>query len=265
MRISTESAQDRAERPVKSGMSTRAINERVALGHRELPAGATPAVRRAAGLGDASCRALDVAGSAILLVLLAPLLGAIAIAIRLDSPGPAIFRQRRFGRDLQPFTVHKFRTMEHGVAEDYHREFVTGLINGEEFEREVRDPPYKAVPGPRYKMTGDPRVTRCGRILRRSSLDELPQLWNVLRGEMSLVGPRPPISYEVEQYPQHWFARFAVKPGVTGLWQVNGRSDVTLEEMVQLDIEYIRRRSLWLNLVIILRTVPAVLSARGAW
>ena len=114
-------------------------------------------------------------------------------------------------------------------------------------------------------MTEDPRVTRCGRLLRRSSLDELPQLWNVLRGEMSLVGPRPPIQYEVEQYPPHWFARFAAKPGLTGLWQVSGRSDVTLEEMVALDIEYIENRSLWLNLKLILLTVPAVLSAKGAW
>ena len=108
-------------------------------------------------------------------------------------------------------------------------------------------------------MVGDSRVTRFGRLLRRSSLDELPQLWNVLRGEMSLVGPRPAIPYEVEHYPPHWFARFAVKPGVTGLWQVSGRSEVTLEEMVRLDVEYARRRSLWLN-----RLDPGADRARGA-
>jgi lipopolysaccharide/colanic/teichoic acid biosynthesis glycosyltransferase len=214
------------------------------------------AQEHAGWLLDASCRVLDIVGSAILLIVLAPVLGLVAAVIRLDSPGPALFRQRRLGRDLQPFTVHKFRTMEHGVADDHHREFVTELIVGKEPEQDA--------PGPRYKMTEDPRVTRCGRILRRSSLDELPQLWNVLCGEMSLVGPRPPIPYEVEQYPPHWFGRFAVKPGVTGLWQVSGRSEVTLEEMVRLDLEYIRRRSLWLNMVIIIRTVPAVLSARGA-
>ncbi len=242
---------------VGSFVSTRAIDEGAVSRHGDLDATQVAAPQHGGRLLDASCRALDILGSAILLVVLAPLLGAVAIAIRLDSPGPAIFRQRRFGRNLQPFTVHKFRTMEDGVAEDDHREFVTGLINGEHPEPEE--------PGPRYKMIGDPRVTRCGRILRRSSLDELPQLWNVLRGEMTLVGPRPPIAYEVEQYPPHWFARFAVKPGVTGLWQVNGRSDVTLEEMVRLDVEYIRRRSLWLNIAIIIRTVPAVLSARGAW
>jgi lipopolysaccharide/colanic/teichoic acid biosynthesis glycosyltransferase len=233
------------------------------------PVPARPASRHAGRLLDASCRALDIAGSAILLVVISPLLCAIAIAIRLDSPGPALFRQRRFGRDQQPFTVHKFRTMEDGVAEDYHREFVTGLIKGtgpaDSADPAQLTPGAPSTPGPRYKMTGDPRVTRCGRLLRRSSLDELPQLWNVLRGEMSLVGPRPPIPYEVEQYPPHWFARFAVKPGVTGLWQVSGRSDVTLEEMVRLDVEYIERRSPWLNIAILLRTVPAVLSTKGAW
>ncbi len=220
-------------------------------------ASANAAPQHTGRLLDAGCRALDIAGSAILLLVLAPLLIAIAIAIRLDSRGPALFRQQRIGRARKPFTVNKFRTMYFGVAHDQHREFVTELINGEA-------PPQQAL-GPRYKMTKDPRVTRCGRILRRSSLDELPQLWNVLRGEMSLVGPRPPIPYEVEQYPPHWFARFAVKPGVTGLWQVSGRSDVTLEEMVRLDVEYIHRRSLWLNITLIVRTVPAVLSAKGAW
>jgi lipopolysaccharide/colanic/teichoic acid biosynthesis glycosyltransferase len=204
---------------------------------------------------DACCRGLDIVGSAVLLIVLAPLFAVIAVGVRLDSRGPALFRQRRLGRRIEPFTVHKFRTMEQGATEDQHREFVTTLINGEV--------PESAEPS--YKMTEDPRVTRCGRLLRRSSLDELPQLWNVLRGEMSLVGPRPPIQYEVEQYPPHWFARFAVKPGLTGLWQVSGRSDVTLEEMVALDVEYIRNRSLWLNLKILLLTVPAVLGAKGAW
>ena len=207
---------------------------------------------------EGACRALDVAVSAALLVLLAPLLALIVLLIKLDSPGPAIFRQRRLGHELEPFTVHKFRTMEHGATEEHHRRFVTDLISGELPENEGDG-------GSRYKMTEDTRVTRCGRLLRRSSLDELPQLWNVLRGDMSLVGPRPPIAYEVEQYPPHWFARFAVKPGLTGLWQVSGRSDVSLEEMVALDVDYIRRRSLWLNVKIIARTVPAVLSTRGAW
>ncbi len=205
---------------------------------------------------DAALRALDFALSAVLLIVLSPLLALIALAVRIDSPGPVLFRQRRVGRDLDPFTVNKFRTMHHGVGHDTHREFVLSLIAGEQPERPDG--------GPRFKLVGDERVTRLGRLLRQSSLDELPQLWNVLRGDMSLVGPRPPIPYEVEHYPAHWFARFAVKPGVTGLWQVSGRSDLTLEQMVALDVEYTERRSLWLNLSILARTVPAVLSGKGA-
>ncbi len=229
-------------------------------------------------LVDVSCRALDIVGSAVLLLLMAPLLTLIAIAIRLDSPGPAIFRQQRIGRARKPFMVNKFRSMGVGVAHDRHREFVLGLIKGESprydipsreaaGEIEGQDDPSDEHDGPRpyYKMVGDPRVTRFGRLLRRSSLDELPQLWNVLRGDMSLVGPRPPIPYEVDHYPPEWFDRFAVKPGITGLWQVSGRSSVTLDEMVRLDVEYACRRTLWLNLRILARTVPAVLGARGAW
>jgi len=199
-------------------------------------------------------RALDVAVSAILLIVLAPLLAAIAIAIRIDSPGRVIFRQKRVGRSLTPFTINKFRTMRQGVGHETHRAYVLGLISGEKPDADGR----------MFKMDEDDRVTRVGRFLRRSSFDELPQLWNVLRGDMSLVGPRPPIDYEVEHYPPHWFARFAVKPGLTGLWQVSGRCEVTLEEMIALDIEYARRRSLWLNVTILLRTVPTVLRARGA-
>ncbi|HEV7939023.1 MAG TPA: sugar transferase [Solirubrobacteraceae bacterium] len=241
-------------------MASTAIDQHAApLGAGVAPRGAldTAAAGPAEGwLLDFSCRALDIVGSAVLLILLSPLLALIAILVRLDSPGSPIFRQRRIGRDTVPFTVNKFRTMHDGVPHDRHREYVLGLIAGEHREH--------TTPGPQFKMTGDARVTRFGRALRRSSLDELPQLWNVLRGEMSLVGPRPAIPYEVEHYPPHWFARFAVKPGVTGLWQVNGRSMVTLEEMVRLDVEYAQRRSLWLNLAILIRTVPAVLSGRGA-
>ena len=225
----------------------------------------TRAVDDGAGrLADASCRALDIAGALALLIVLAPLLALVSLLLKLDSPGPVLFRQRRLGRDGRPFTVNKFRTMFDGVDHDRHREFVLALISSE------RDPARGAAEGEPegetpFKLTDDARVTRLGRLLRRSSVDELPQLINVLRGEMSLVGPRPPIPYEVEEYPSHWFARFAVKPGMTGLWQVAGRSQVPLEEMVRLDIEYARRRSLWLNLQIMLRTIPAVLSRRGAW
>jgi lipopolysaccharide/colanic/teichoic acid biosynthesis glycosyltransferase len=207
-------------------------------------------------LADITCRALDLALSLVLLIALAPLLAAIAIAIRLDSTGPVLFRQRRVGKELAPFVVNKFRTMRHGAADDVHRAFVLDLIAGSE--------PQQSASGPRFKLNHDERATRLGHFLRRSSLDELPQLWNVVRGEMSLVGPRPPIPYEVEHYPTHWFARFATKPGLTGLWQVSGRSELTLEEMIKLDVAYVQRRSLRLNLWILLRTVPAVLSARGA-
>lgn len=213
-------------------------------------------MRRRRTLTDVSCRALDLVGSALALVALSPLLAAIAVAIKLDSPGPVLFRQRRLGRDREAFTVNKFRTMHDGTPNDRHREFVLGLINGEE--------PRQNGLSSRYKLPVDQRVTRVGRLLRRSSFDELPQLWNVLRGDMSLVGPRPPIDYEVDHYPPHWFARFSVKPGITGLWQVNGRSEVPLEEMVRLDVEYARRRSLAYNLSLLVRTVPAVLSGRGA-
>jgi len=223
---------------------------------------------------DAASRAIDLVLSAILLALLAPLLALIALAVRLDSPGPALYRQRRVGRRLQPFTLNKFRTMHDGVSHDAHREFVLGLIDGERHGRQpdrtrrTDDAGHAGHAGhagaPLYKLSGDERVTRLGALLRRSSLDELPQLWNVLRGEMALVGPRPPIPYEVEHYPPHWFERFAVKPGITGLWQVSGRSELTLEQMVALDIEYVHRRSVRLDITILACTLPVVLSGRGA-
>jgi lipopolysaccharide/colanic/teichoic acid biosynthesis glycosyltransferase len=219
------------------------------------PANAS-ATKNGQRLGDALWRALELALSVVLLILLSPVLIVIAVAIRLDSPGPVLFRQRRVGRKFEPFIVNKFRTMHNGVGHDAHRAFVLGIIAGQKPEPHEK--------GPRFKLARDDRVTRAGRLLRRSSLDELPQLWNVVRGEMSLVGPRPSIPYEVEHYPPHWSARFAVKPGLTGLWQVSGRSELSFEQMAALDTEYVRRRSLWLNLSILVRTVPVVLSTRGA-
>jgi len=225
-------------------------------GSEDLPFGSgVVAARRTSGT-DLACRALDLVLAIVLLAVLLPIMLLIAAAIRMDSRGPVVYRQRRLGRNLAPFTVHKFRTMRDGVDHDVHRAFVLALIAGSQ--------PDQPQGGPRFKLNGDQRVTRVGRLLRRTSLDELPQVWNVLRGEMSLVGPRPPIPYEVDHYPPHWFGRFAVKPGVTGLWQVSGRCELTVEEMVKLDIEYIQRRSFWLNLWILIRTVPAVLTTRGA-
>ena len=198
---------------------------------------------------DVACRVLDLVATTLLAIFLAPFVLLIALIIKLDSPGPVLFRQQRVGRDRTQFLVAKFRTMQHGADHDVHRDYMLALIES-------------GTPAP--KLAGDARVTRFGGFLRRTSLDELPQLWNVLRGDMSLVGPRPPIPYEVEHYPSHWFERFAVKPGVTGLWQVSGRSEVSLEQMIELDVEYVRRRSVRLNVWILLRTAPAVLTMRGA-
>jgi lipopolysaccharide/colanic/teichoic acid biosynthesis glycosyltransferase len=215
---------------------------------RGLAVAALPSGRRRAAL-DAACRALDLILATLLVLAFAPLIVAIALIIKADSPGPVLFRQQRVGRGRKPFLVTKFRTMQHGADHHLHRDYVLALIES-------------GMPAP--KLAGDPRITRFGGFLRATSLDELPQLWNVLRGDMSLVGPRPPIPYEVERYPSHWFSRFAVKPGVTGLWQVSGRSEVSLEQMIELDLEYVRRRSVLFNLWILIRTVPAVLSRRGA-
>jgi lipopolysaccharide/colanic/teichoic acid biosynthesis glycosyltransferase len=209
-----------------------------------------------------ACRALDVAVSAVLLLVLSPVFLVLTIAIRLDSSGRALYRQRRVGRNQEPFTVNKFRTMHSGAGHETHREFVIGLIAARELA--PGETQAQRDESNFFKMANDTRVTRVGRFLRKSSLDELPQLWNVLRGDMSLVGPRPPIPYEVEHYPPHWFDRFAVKPGMTGLWQVNGRSELGLEEMIALDVEYARTRSLWLNVKILARTVPVVFAGRGA-
>jgi lipopolysaccharide/colanic/teichoic acid biosynthesis glycosyltransferase len=203
-----------------------------------------------------ACRTLDVVVSAVLLVVLVPVFVVIAIAIRLDTPGKVIYRQKRVGRGLKPFTLNKFRSMHDGASHAKHQAYVEALIKG--------DQPDQGGDKPFYKLSEDERVTRVGRVLRKTSLDELPQLWNVLCGSMSLVGPRPCLHYELEAYPAHWFGRFAVKPGITGPWQVGGRSEIGLEDMIALDIEYTRQRSFWLNVKILLRTIPVVLNRRGA-
>jgi lipopolysaccharide/colanic/teichoic acid biosynthesis glycosyltransferase len=198
-------------------------------------------------------RTLDVTVAVAMLVVLVPLLVIIALAIRLNSRGPVIFRQRRVGGQLKEFTVHKFRTMYAEADPAPHRHYVAELI---------RNAPQGPTPG-LYKLTDDQRVTRVGRYLRKLSLDELPQLWDVLRGDMSLVGPRPVVPYEVEHYAPSVMRRFAVKPGLTGLWQVSGRNRRTYEEMLQLDVEYAERRSLALDLLILLKTPRAVLRRNG--
>jgi lipopolysaccharide/colanic/teichoic acid biosynthesis glycosyltransferase len=208
-------------------------------------------------VSDIMMRALDIVVAGTLLLLLSPLLLVVALLVKRDSPGPALFRQRRLGKDLQPFRVCKFRTMDDGASPEAHKAYVEQMIREDEADE-------SGVPKPMLKLQRDPRITRIGAFLRKTSIDELPQLWNVLVGEMSLVGPRPPIQYEVDAYPARAFRRFAVRPGVTGLWQVSGRSLITFAEMIELDTEYVERRSLLLNLKIIFLTVPTVLGAKGA-
>lgn len=200
-------------------------------------------------------RAVDVVGSMIGLILLSPLFLLIAILIKLDSRGPVLFRQERAGLYGQPFQMLKFRTMRHGTSEDRHREYVRGLVNG---EREQRD----GVTGV-YKLGPDERTTRMGLFLRRTSLDELPQLVNVLKGEMSLVGPRPAISYEVQLYEEWQRERLHCRPGLTGLWQVSGRNLLTYREMCDLDVRYLREWSFLGDVRILLKTLPVVLTNSG--
>jgi lipopolysaccharide/colanic/teichoic acid biosynthesis glycosyltransferase len=202
-----------------------------------------------------SRRGFDVVVALVTLVLLSPLLLVLALAIRLGSPGPALFRQRRIGYGQREFTLFKFRSMRSDADPRGHREYVTALINGQRANGGRKD---------LYKLAVDDRITPVGRWIRKWSLDELPQLLNVISGDMSLVGPRPAIAYEVEEYPNWYLKRFAVKPGLTGLWQVSGRNERTYEEMVRLDIEYAERRSLLLDLSILARTPLTVIARRGA-
>jgi lipopolysaccharide/colanic/teichoic acid biosynthesis glycosyltransferase len=210
------------------------------------------------GIGSAiAYRVFDLSLGTMALVLLAPVMAAVWLAIRLEGDGPAIFCQRRLGRDRRPFTVHKFRTMAVRCDERVHREYVRQLLHGEEAAHVTRGG--KDL----YKLAADDRVTPVGRVLRRTSLDELPQLFDVLRGHMSIVGPRPVIPYEAELYPPDYEPRFAVKPGITGLWQVNGRNERTYKEMVELDIEWVCRHSPMLYLSIVARTPIVLLARRG--
>jgi lipopolysaccharide/colanic/teichoic acid biosynthesis glycosyltransferase len=201
-------------------------------------------------------RLFDVVAAAVCLLVAAPLLAAVAAVIRITSPGPALFRQTRLGRGRRPFQLYKLRTMHAGCTDDVHRQYVQQLLT---LER-----PRPGGPSGVYKLEDDPRVTRLGRLLRRTSLDELPQLFNVIRGDMSLVGPRPALPWEAELIGDSHSQRFEVAPGLTGLWQVSGRNSLTMRQGLELDVEYVRRQSFWFDLAIIARTVPAVLSTGGA-
>lgn len=206
-------------------------------------------------------RSMDIAGSLAALILCSPLLVLISAAIKLTSKGPILFKQERVGRYGSRFTFLKFRSMECGSDARIHREYVKQYIAGEAQAARASQT-QNAV----YKIQSDPRITRVGKFLRRSSLDELPQFINVLRGDMSLVGPRPPIPYELEGY-QIWHRRRVLesKPGITGLWQVNGRSRVKFDDMVRMDLRYAKTWSLWLDVKILLQTPAAVLFGAGAF
>jgi lipopolysaccharide/colanic/teichoic acid biosynthesis glycosyltransferase len=204
-------------------------------------------------------RAIDITGSGIFLLLLSPVFALIAVAIKLTSEGPVLFRQERLGRFGVRFKCLKFRTMYANNDPKIHREYVERFIAGNNEEAKTEGRPVV------YKITDDPRVTAVGKMLRRLSLDEFPQFWNVLRGEMSLVGPRPPLAYEFKVY-DIWHRRrvLELKPGVTGLWQVSGRSRTSFDDMVRLDLRYSQSWSLWLDLKILALTIPAVLRGSGA-
>ena len=206
-------------------------------------------------------RTLDITVSALVAILCAPLFLAIAIAVRVSSKGPILFRQARIGQYGKTFTFLKFRSMYAGNDHSEHKEFVMKLISEEATACAASQNGNEV-----YKLTNDKRVTRVGKFLRRTSLDELPQLINVLMGDMSLVGPRPPIPYELAAY-QTWHRRrvLEVKPGITGLWQVTGRSRVKFDEMVRLDLRYATTWSPWLDLKILIRTPMAVIKGSGAY
>jgi exopolysaccharide biosynthesis polyprenyl glycosylphosphotransferase len=194
-------------------------------------------------------RVIDIVGSSLLLLLLAPLLGVIGLLITLDSPGPVFFAQERVGLNKRRFTMLKFRTMVDGSGEQQ--------LMLEHFNEAV---------GPVFKIRDDPRITRLGKFLRRFSIDELPQLFNVIKGDMSLVGPRPLPLRDVARIDLHWHKRrFSIKPGITCLWQVNGRSNIDFDRWVQMDLDYIDRWSLALDLKILIKTIPAVFRGSGAY
>jgi exopolysaccharide biosynthesis polyprenyl glycosylphosphotransferase len=216
-----------------------------------------PAIK---GAGLVAKRIVDLTISALIILIFAPLLLGISFLIKLLSPGPVLFRQIRAGRNGRPFMFYKFRTMRHDTDDTLHREYATNFIGGKELRLKDEQSDKKI-----YKMPNDPRVTSIGRILRRTSLDELPQLFNVVKGDMSLVGPRPPIAYELTIYKEWHKRRLRAKPGITGLWQVSGRSSVPFHDMVLLDLYYINRWNLSLDIEIMLRTVPVVLYGKGAY
>ncbi len=218
-----------------------------------------------------SKRVIDIVISILALIVVSPILLVIAILIHFDSPGPILFTQMRVGTvrykrngrlywKRKEFRFYKFRTMVNKADTTPHQDLIKALINHDQQKiQELVNSNSKLI-----KLTNDKRITRLGHILRRSSLDELPQFWNVLRGEMSLIGPRPAIPYEVDMYKPWYFHRLEAKPGLTGLWQVEARNSCDFEEMVRLDIKYVKHQSFWLDLKIMVKTPLVIILHRGA-
>ncbi len=208
---------------------------------------------------DVIKRVLDVTISGAIIAMTSPLWIAIGIAIRVTSRGPILFRQTEaIGRNGGKFTLYKFRTMRSDATDATHREAIAKFVAGQSLATDERE-------GAVYKIVRDPRVTTIGRVLRKTGLDELPQFINVLCGEMSIVGPRPPVSYEYERYDGRARQRLAVRPGITGLYQVLARSQVSFDKMIDIDLDYVARRSLALDVSIMLRTPWVMLTGRGAY
>jgi lipopolysaccharide/colanic/teichoic acid biosynthesis glycosyltransferase len=212
-------------------------------------------VERSRPIQDLIKRAMDLLLGGIALVALSPVLLAIALLVRIDSPGPALFKQERLGKGLKPFTIHKFRTMTDRASDSVHRESVrrTAQMRRSEMGEEEQS----------FKSLEDPRITRLGRFLRKWNLDELPNLISIVKGDMSLVGPRPALDYELPYYKDWFYQRFAVKPGLTGIWQVERTQAEDYDDMMRMDLRYVETFGVWTDVKLILLTIPAVIRERG--
>ncbi|HZC04090.1 MAG TPA: sugar transferase [Ktedonobacterales bacterium] len=202
-------------------------------------------------------RLVDIALGLALFSLALPVMLLVGVLVALDTAGPVLYKQKRVGQNGVEFDLYKFRSMAHNADNALHRVAVQQYMRGERLNHErTTDAP--------FKLGNDPRVTRIGKLIRKTSLDELPQLWNIVIGDMSLVGPRPPVPYEVEMYSPRAMQRLDGKPGLTGPWQVYGRGTVTFSQMIEMDVAYLENRSIWYDLKLVILTAPAVLKGRGA-
>lgn len=214
-----------------------------------------PARRERGALSMTLKRAFDTLATLLALIALSPLLAAIAVWIKLDSPGPAIFKQQRLGRNMKPFTMYKFRSMRVDSDDAFHRDAVkrTAGTSRSDDDSDIH----------KFKTLDDPRITRAGKFIRKWNLDELANLFSVLRGDMSLVGPRPALEYELAYYKDWYYERFSMRPGLTGVWQIGRARAEDYDDMMRMDLEYVRRASMALDAKIILGTIPAVVRERG--